>query len=327
MSHRSEMENYSIEVAKRKKTVMTAIKVVAALLAVALLATVVLVVVDIVNDNASSKKESEKGESYIQATQGKKVTVKQHSTPQYYSYVTVDEKYIGYELEVTPGGTTDNVGTYTVVYKLKDNDGKTLDTLKITIVVEAYDEAWEELEPLIAAKSNELGITKDMSKAEIVKKVYAFVNGGIPYEPTSASHTGNDRSKWEENWIKEALFTIKTMKGDCYSNYSLSKAFFEYFDIENVGIMRAENDGGLPGTHFWNVVNVGTEQKPAWYYYDSTYLNSTGKFSDGTRDASLMTLDKLWSYHSSQIKEGKASTTFYAFDPSKFPTAETTPLG
>lgn len=323
MSHRSEMETYAIEMAKRKKTVMTVIKVISALLAAALLATAVFVIVDIVNDNVSSEKEGENGTSYIQATQGKKITVKQHSTPQYRSYVAFDEK-AGYELEVIPNGTTDTVGTYTVSYKLKDGNGKILDTLKITIVVEAYDEAWEELEPLIIAKGNELGITKDMNKVDIVKKIYSFVNDGIPYRSTSVSHTGNDRSKWQENWVKEALLTIKTMEGDCYSNYSLSKAFFEYYGIENQGIMRSENDGGLAGTHFWNVVNIGTEQKPAWYYYDSTELKGT--FSDGTRDASLMTLDKLWSYNSDTIKKGTASTTFYAFDPSKYPTVETTPL-
>ncbi len=324
MSYRSELENYAEEMSKRKKTVMTVIKVISVLLAVALLATATLVVVDIVNDNQVSSKDDETNISIIKTTMGNKITLKQHTTPQYYSYVTVDEKYTGYELDVTPNGTTDNVGTYTVVYKVKDENGKTLDTLKITVVVEAYDEAWEELEPLIIAKSNVLGITKDMSKADIVKKVYAFVNGGIPYEQTSASHTGNDRSKWQDNWVQEALLTIKTMKGDCYSNYSLSKAFFEYYGIENEGIMRDENDGGLPGTHFWSMVNIGTEQNPVWYYYDSTEL--AGTFSDGTRNACLITLDKLWSYHSRQIEEGKAHLTFYAFDPSKYPTAETTPL-
>ena len=329
MSYRSELETYNEEMSKRKKSVILAVKIVAILLALSLVATGALVIVDVASDNFSSPSddEGENNNSYISATQGSKVTVKQYSTPLYYSYVTVDEKYLANELKIDSSNVNVDVpGKYSVIYRLLDENGKTLDTLKITVIVEEYNEAWVELEPLVAKKAEELGITKDMSKKDIVKKVYAFVNGGIPYTTTSKSHTGNDRSKWEENWVKEALLTIKTMQGDCYSNYSLSKAFFEYFDIENVGIMRDENDGGLEGTHFWNVVNIGTEQNPAWYYYDATVLSSTGRFSDGTRNACLITLDKLWSYHSSKIEEGTACTTFYAFDPSKYPTVETTPL-
>ncbi len=333
MSHRTEIESYAEEMAKRKKTVMTAIKVIAALLAVALLATAVLVVVDIVNDNVSSEKEGEKGASYIQPTQGKKVTVKQGATVSYYSLVTVDEKYASYQLDVDSSKVDLNKpGSYTVTYKLLDSDGKTISTYKLTIVVEEIDEDKQALFALIKTKADSIGLTeeavKSMTKEQIVRKIYDYVK-----DPSATANDANirftdesnipdiNRDNWETDWVKEATMALMStnMKGDCYTYYSVSKAFFEYFEIENVGIRRGA-DAASSGTHFWSVVNIGTESAPKWYYYDATRL--AGKFAlDQTKDSCLITLAKLESYVSSDGQEG-----FYHFDPKDYPTAETTAL-
>lgn len=323
MSYKNEIEANRVGMQRRKKSVFTAIQITALLLAVLLIAMTVMVVTDAFGNSQSASSDGGGSASLIKPVDGKTVTVYAGANVSYKGYVTYPEGK-GYTLEIDNSKVDLSApGRYTVVYTLKKND-KVVDTYKLTLVVEERNVELEELMTKIEAKAKILGITKDMSKEEIVKKVYSFVNSGIPYTTTSASHTGNDRTKWEANWVKEALMTLETMEGDCYSNYSLSKAFFEYFGIENVGIMRDEDDGGLDGTHFWSVVNIGTKEKPKWYYYDSTLL--AGTFSDGTKNACLVTLDKLWSYHSSKIAEGDASTTFYAFDPSKYPTASTTPI-
>ena len=334
MSHRSEMENYSIEVAKRKKTVMTAIKVIAVLLAMALLATAALVIVDIVKDSDPSSQEEGSKNSYIQATQGKKVTVKQGATVSYYSLVTVDEKYANNQLEVDASKVDLNTpGSYTVTYKLLDSDGKTISTYKLTIVVEEIDEDKQALFALVKEKADSIGLTEDavksMTKEQIVRKIYDYVK-----DPSATANEANirftdesnipniDRNNWENDWVKEATMTLMStkMQGDCYTYYSVSKAFFEYFEIENTGIRR-ESGSSISGTHFWNVVNIGTTDKPKWYYYDATRLAGTFAL-DNTKDSCLITLAKLETYVTSNGEEG-----FYHFTPKNYPTVETTPLG
>ena len=320
VSYKSDIQAYTAEWNRRKQTMFLIVKITSVLLALCLIATAALTVVDVLNGDVGHREEQSSNSPSLITAKEKKVTCYVGDTVSYKSFVTYPD---GYELEYSSNADLSKAGTYTVSYKLL-KDGKVVDTYKLTLILEERNVELESLMSLIGIKAQSMGITKEMSKVEIVKKVYAFVNGGIPYTTTSASHTGDDRSKWEENWIKEATLTLQSMTGDCYSNYSLSKAFFEYFEIENVGIMRAENDGGLDGTHFWSVVNVGTAKNPQWYYYDSTKL--AGTFSDGTKNACLVTLDKLWSYHSSLIAEGEAKYTFYAFDPKDYPTVATTPL-
>lgn len=334
MSHRTEKESYAIEMAKRKKTVMGAIKVISVLLALALLATAVLVIADIIKDSSSSSSEEENKTSYIQATQGKKVTVKQGSTISYYSLVTVDEKYANYQLDVDASKVDLNKpGSYTVTYKLLDSDGKTISTYKLTIVVEEIDEDKQALFALVKVKADSIGLTeeavKSMTKEQIVRKIYDYVKdpNATPDEAnirfTDESNIPNiNRDDWETDWVKEATMALMSanMQGDCYTYYSVSKAFFEYFEIENVGIRR-EAGASMSGTHFWNVVNIGTKDKPKWYYYDATRL--AGKFAlDNTKDSCLITLAKLETYVTSSGEDG-----FYHFTPKNYPTVETTPLG
>ena len=337
MSYRSDMEKYTEEMSRWKKTVMLTVKIVAILLAVSLVATGALVIVDIASDNFSHSSGKNDGggasASYISATQGKKVTVKQGSTVAYLSLVTVDEKYASCTIEVDSSKVDLNKpGSYVVTYKLIDENQKTISTYKITIVVEEVDENMEELMSLVKTKAENIGLTedsvKDMTTEQIVRKIYDYVkdpsankNDANIYFSDESNIPNIDRDNWESDWVKEATLALKStrMKGDCYTYYSVSKAFFEYFEIENVGIRRG-SDAESDGTHFWQVVNVGTKKEPKWYYYDATRL--AGKFSDGSNNSCLITLEKLESYVSTDGKEG-----FYHFDPSKYPTAETTPLG
>ena len=324
MSYQSDMNTYAAEMKQRKQLVLGAVKITAAILALALLVMTALLVVDMMNENGVFSPDASQSDknSLMQPTDGRTVTVKQNGTVSYKSLVTYPD---GYELD----WNSDNVdlttpGKYSVTYTLSQN-GKAVETLKLTIVVEEVNVELEELMTLVGNKAAQLGITKEMTKVEQVRRIYDFVNSPTKSKNDAniyfndQSNTGSDRSDWNtDKWIKEATLTLQNMKGDCYSYYAVSKAFFEYFEIENVGIQRAANSG-TRGTHFWSMVNVGTAKSPQWYYYDSTRLG--GQFADGTKNACLITLDKLQGYQSSDGSEG-----FYAFDPSDYPKAETKPL-
>lgn len=328
MSYKSENQANTAEMKRRKNLAFSAVKITSAILAVMLVATTALVMVDAFGGRIGDRTEqTDDSPSLIRPTQGRTITIYAGDTVAYRSLVEVPA---GYELDysLNEGADLAKPGKYTVTYKLM-KEGKIVDTYKLSLVVEERDVAREELMALVAAKAETLGITKAMSKEEQVRKIYDFVNS-----PTKGKNDANiyfndvsntadldpERLQWETMWVTEATLTLQRMKGDCYSYYAVSKAFFEYFGIENVSIQRgvaANLDVG--GTHFWSMVNVGTKENPQWYYYDATRL--AGKFGDGTRNACLITLDKLQSYTGSRGEQH-----FYYFDATKYPTAATTPL-
>ena len=186
-------------------------------------------------------------------------------------------------------------GSYKVYYTVTDAAGNVTEYTLTYIVKKAeYSEA--QLMEMIADKADELGITKDMTKTEQVRRIYDYVNSKDTIYFTDESNIPDiNRDSWESDWTEEAVRTLESEEGDCYSYYSLSKAFFEYFGIENVGIRRSENyeDAEEDGTHFWSAVKV----EEGWYYYDATRL--AGTFDDGSRNACLITEAKLKSYRGS----------------------------
>ena len=36
-------------------------------------------------------------------------------------------------------------------------------------------------------------------------------------------------------------------------------------------------EGGAPGNHYWNLVNIGTKDTPKWYHYDANPIS--GEYS------------------------------------------------
>lgn len=192
----------------------------------------------------------------------------------------------------------DVAGSYRVKYTATDASGNTSEkTLIYEVKKEEFSNAM--LMEAVAEKADELGITKEMSKVEQVRAIYAYVNNAIDF--TNESNVPDiDRAKWQSDWLEEAVRGFETLAGDCYTYYSMSKAFFEYFGIENYGIKRAENYEGAEedGTHFWSAVNIG-EGEDRWYYYDSTRLNGYFNGDRSDKNACLITESKLKSHKTS----------------------------
>ena len=219
----------------------------------------------------------------------------------------------------------DKVGTYTVIYTVTDAAGNTT-KFEADVVVTKAEYSYNTLMTVIEKKAASLGITKSMSKKEQVRAIYDYVNSPDKKNASDANIVfvdesnipSIDRDNWENDWIEEAIRTLSKEQGDCYSYYSVSKAFFEYFGIENKGIQRSASSSES-GTHFWSMVNVGDAKNPQWYFYDGTRL--AGEFEDGTNDGCLRTLSELKSYRTS-----KGGKEFYTYDESAYPKAASTKI-
>ncbi len=262
------------------------------------------------------------------------------STVSYKNLIRVDQDDCTIKVDAS-GVNQNKEGTYTVKYTVTNSDGAvTHYDLKIVIKDGVY--TWTMLESLIEEKAkSELGYTKaeakNKTKVQIVRDIYEYVNdpsaasadvaniyfNDISNAPSQKKQGGQKtRTGWQDDWIEEAYLTLSMtrMKGDCYSYYSVSKAFFEYFGIENEGIERSTSSR-IKGTHYWNIVKV----EDGWYYYDATRLG--GSFADGTRNACLITEAKLNGYRAGASVEEAYKGDFYIVDKwSGFPKISTKTL-
>lgn len=232
--------------------------------------------------------------------------------PTYKKYVVVTDNMDG-TIEPEVNSTAVNInkeGRYTVRYRAIDSAGNETRYELVYIVKKSSQYTKQKLNDWVEYYAQKLQITKSMGKQEQVERIYSFVNkiiswsGGIGM----SNIPDIDRNNWKVDWVEEAIRTFELYEqgdceGDCYSYYSVSKAFFEYFGIKNIGIRRDLSLNEDYGTHFWSIVDIGNGK---WYYYDATILK--GKFTlDNTNNACLINQEKLDSYEVS----GKDKYDFY----------------
>ncbi len=155
-------------------------------------------------------------------------------------------------------------GTYTAVYTATDPSGNSSSVEATVIVSEkavTEDMLMTEIDKVIAQI-----ITGGMTPEQKVRAVYDYVGKSINYASTAKT----------DDYIYAAYMSLfSSGTGDCYSFFAASKAFFVRLGIENIDMKRA--DGGAPGEHYWNFVNIGTKEAPRWYHYDANPIS--GKYS------------------------------------------------
>ena len=119
---------------------------------------------------------------------------------------------------------------------------------------------WEKIDPIIEKQG-----WAGLSRVDQVQLIWEYVHDKkkIPYTGTS------DKG----DWIRGAYDALEGKGGDCFSYFSLSKAFFVRLGIENKDIYKAPT-AGKSNSHYWSMVNIGTESAPIWYYYDSTWIKN-----------------------------------------------------
>ena len=298
------MKRYQKEYQRRQNRMALILKITVIALAVAILTTGVLFGVMLATDGFSSVDDSESDKDVDLSITGPAegyVIVYIGDKPSYKSFVKTTGKG---ELKFEHNVNLEQAGTYTVHYTF----GNLTYDLTVLVRQRTFTDAdrvalYEKIDRIVEEKGMSVG-----TKTEQIRKIYNFVNNYIHWGSdrsniADAHGTAFSRNTWRDDWEEEAALALESGEGDCYSYYSLSKAFFERLGIENLGIQRSALSNE-PGTHFWNIVDIGNG---TWYYYDATRL--AGSFSDGTKNGCLMTEAKLQSYVTS-----KGGKEFYKFD-------------
>ncbi len=320
MSYKTQREEMNKQADKHKKLVITTIIVtfVAFALCLAVLWTTVLVSFvsawistgDIGAFFTGKEKDDEAPEIY--GPFGGVVVGYVGDSPWYKQYVKVEDNIDeAPTLQIDSSEVNkDMVGRYNVYYRAKDASGNVSAVYTLIYEVKGIEYSEKTLMETIASEAKKAGITESMSKRAQVEAIYSYVQKKVDWEDgTSGIGESNipniDRSKWQTDWVEEAVRSLESGCGDCYSYYSLSKAFFEYFGIENEGIKRSERSS-QEGTHFWQVVKI----EEGWYYYDATPLAGTFTLT-GDNNACLITQAKLDSH---QTRDPDDINDFYKMD-------------
>ncbi len=325
MAYRDDINHFSEEMANRRKTMFFIVKITVVILALVLICMTVLLVVNMVSENKAPSSLGSEGGSSGSSSASRKLTfsdkvdanqevfLKIGSTVSYFDYIRIPTGYTKENISVDNSAVdTGKAGSYRVVYTLTNASGKKVGSLELKIVIGNCSK--DELMTMVAQKATELGITESMSTVEKVRKIFDYVNSPNAGRDNAnfifkdnhphSSRPNWETANWESDWVDEAYIGLTYKEADCFTYFALSKAFFEYFKIENLGIKRGY-DSTFGGAHVLNLVNIGTADRPQWYFYDATRLG--GKFT-ACQNACLVTKTQLDSYTSSKGQGG-----FYNF--------------
>ena len=327
MSYKNILASFATDNKRRRQITVAAIKITVCALALCLAVLCVLFVVDMVKDNGAGKTQSkDKTPPTVKLVEGDCIYMFAGETVSFRDKVRASDNGGTVTLSFESYVNVNVPGTYSVVYTATDEAGNS-SKLTVSVVVTKKDYTYDMLMSRIESLAKRLGITESMSKRDQIFAIYDYVNspgksaGNANIVFTDESNVPNiKRENWQNDWIEEAIRTIDSGEGDCYSYYSVSKAFFEYFGIENLGIKRDESQSNMSGTHFWLMVNIGSGNADAWYFYDATRLG--GKYKDKTNNGCLRTYAEIMEYRPSKASD----YGFYAFDKSGYPQTATTPI-
>ncbi len=161
------------------------------------------------------------------------------------------------------GADTTQPGTYTVYFVASDSSGNiarrpaVLTVHDSTVTQEMLNEAVRNLCQKI--------FRDNMSTLDKLNALYTYLSantvGQLQYNGSVADH---------DDWRREAYLSLTSRKtGDCFSFASVAHAVFNYLGFECVMVERSRPYQTI-GTHFWNMINLGTSSDPKWYHFDST---------------------------------------------------------
>ena len=190
-------------------------------------------------------------------------------------------------------------GDYTVSFTATDASGN---TAWATTTIHVYENqiTEEQLSEKIDAVIAQI-ITPDMDKEAQLRAVYRYVYDHIAYTSDS------DKS----DWVRAAYDSLfMTGSGDCFNYFAAAIAFCRRLGIDYREIERTP--GAAEGTHFWIMVNIGTDEKPRWYHFDCTHLRASYSHS-----GCLLTDQQIKAFN--RFRAG-----FYAYDTSAYPATDKT---
>lgn len=216
---------------------------------------------------------------------------------------TDDSGKVELDLDTT-GADLDTPGVYTVEIVARDDAGnETRRKVKLTVHDGSITESM--LFDVIKKIEKDLLITSKMNAEEKVYSVFRYVYDNMKYSNTSA----------HIDWKQEAYVTLNGgFTGDCFTYCATSYAILKYLGFDVHIVERAESakiEG--TGTHFWVLVNIGSEAEPKWYHFDATPQRSPYNLA-----TYLMTDAQLEAYTKWRNDTYKLEN-YYTYDVEKFP--------
>jgi hypothetical protein len=199
-------------------------------------------------------------------------------------------------------------GVYTVEIVARDAAGNE-SRRKVKLTVNDGSITDEMLRDVIASHEKNLKIKSTMTAEEKVYAVFRFVYDSMKYSNTS-KHI---------DWKSEAYHALSgAFTGDCFTYCAASYAIFGYLGFDVRIVERAESakiEG--TGTHFWVLVNIGTESNPQWYHFDATPQRSPYNLA-----TYLMTDAQIEAY-TRWRNDNYMLENYYTYDKEKFPAVAT----
>jgi len=216
------------------------------------------------------------------------------------------------ELSLDPSGADLDVpGKYTVYIVAKDGAGNEA-RRAVTLTVHDASVTEDMLNASIAKIEKNLKITSKMSAEEKCYAVFRFVYDNMKYSNTS-KHI---------DWRKEAYEALNgAYTGDCFTYCAVSYSILRYLGFDAHIVERAESakiEG--TGTHFWVLVNIGTQASPEWYHFDATPQRSPYNLP-----TYLMTNSQIEAYTRWRNADYKLEN-YYTYDVEKYPEVSKRPL-
>jgi hypothetical protein len=204
----------------------------------------------------------------------------------------------------TNGADLNTPGVYTVEIVARDDAGnETRRKVKLTVHDGSITESM--LFEVIKKIEKDLLITSKMNAEEKVYSVFRYVYDNMKYSNTSA----------HIDWRQEAYVTLNGgFTGDCFTYCATSYALLKYLGFDVHIVERAESakiEG--TGTHFWVLVNIGSEAEPKWYHFDATPQRAPYNLA-----TYLMTNAQLEAYTKWRNDTYKLEN-YYTYDVEKFP--------
>lgn len=199
---------------------------------------------------------------------------------------------------------TEEEGNYPVRYTATDASGNvTVVDIHVWVYREAVTETmlFAEIDRLIDLYVPRTGTPETQARA-----IYNYVHSYIAYDDSS------DKS----DWVRAAYDGVRNGKGDCFTYFALSKAFFVRLGIENMDIQRTQ--GIVTERHYWNLVNIGTVDAPRWYHFDACRIKDVS-----APFGCLMTDAQLHAFSAVRTDADGVSNYFYAYNASAYPNTET----
>ncbi|MCQ2354232.1 MAG: hypothetical protein MJ102_03910 [Clostridia bacterium] len=177
---------------------------------------------------------------------------------------------------------------------------------ELFVSVHAADVTEEMLNQVLDKISGQV-FTSGMTKLQKSKAIFDYIWNNMAYTSDGAHN----------DWRREAYYGLSSRRsGDCYTFMAAAYALFRYTGIDAIIVERSpENQLLAGGTHFWLMINLGTNEAPEWYHFDSTPQRSPFR----TLSSYAMT-DAQINAHTKWRNDVSGKTEYYyGYDASLYP--------